>query len=150
MKKNLENVNIIDNELDQLCEFVRALVLEHNYEACIPSICQAMKGHPHAPHPHNLMGIVLEKMGDHITAMKHFRAAWALDPTYLPASHNLHTYGTFFSNGSCAFSESDVPESEPSKLEIVYDDRGVAHVVGQNEVKYDDRGIGRVVKRSKQ
>lgn len=46
---------------------------------------KAMGEYPHSPEPHNLMGIVLEKENEHVEAMKHFRAAWALDPTYLPA-----------------------------------------------------------------
>lgn len=50
---------------------------------------------PHAPEPHNLMGIILENENDHIGAMKHFRAAWALDPTYLPARFNMEQYGRF-------------------------------------------------------
>lgn len=139
---------LIENGLKELCEYVRELVYKENYEDCIAPICQAMEEYPHAPQPHNLLGIVLEKMGDHITAMKHFRASWALDPTYLPASHNLHTYGTFFSNGGCAFDESDVKESSSSSMEVVYDERGVGHVVSKNKVVYDKNGIGRIVKRS--
>lgn len=147
MKETVET--LFDNELESLCELVRAFVDENDYEACIPPICHAMKKYPHAPHPHNLFGIVLEKMGDHVSAMKHFRAAWALDPTYIPATHNLHTYGTFFSKGSCAFSMADVAPPSPSNLEVVYDKRGVGRVVGENEVQYDENGVGRAVKRSK-
>lgn len=106
MKTNIENSFV--SELDELCATTRELVLEKNYEGCISSICHAMERYPHAPEPHNLMGIVMEKMGDHVSAMKHFRAAWALDPTYMPANHNLNVYGTFFSNGRCAFDESDI------------------------------------------
>lgn len=98
-----------NSELDQLCEAVRRLVLNENYDACWDMIRRAMEKHPHAPQPHNLLGILLEKTGDHGAAMRHFRAAWALDPDYLPAHHNLHTYGTFFSRGGCAFDEADVP-----------------------------------------
>lgn len=97
------------NELAQLCDTVRAFVKKGALEACLAPICRAMERHPHAPQPHNLLGIILEKTGDHAAAMRHFRAAWALDPTYLPADHNLNTYGTFYSKGSCAFDESDLP-----------------------------------------
>lgn len=115
--------------LDELCASVRARVGESDYETCVFEICQAMEAHPHAPEPHNLLGIVLERMGDHLGAMKHFRAAWALDPTYLPASHNLNTYGTFFGGGACAFDESDLPRSHSNNIQIVYDERGVGRVV---------------------
>lgn len=122
------NMNINSNELDQLCASVRAFVIEGAYESCIKQICEAMKRHPHAPQPHNLLGIVLEKLGDHSTAMKHFRAAWALDPTYLPANHNLSTYGTFFSDGRCAFDESDVPEIPQRRRENKSDLYGICRV----------------------
>lgn len=114
--------------LGLLCESIRALVSEGAYEACIDAICKAMENYPHAPHPHNLMGIVLEKTGDHPAAMKHFRAAWALDPTYLPASHNLNLYGTFVSRGCCAFDESDLTPKPPCTHKVTYDERGVGHV----------------------
>lgn len=134
-------------EMNQLCASVRSLVEQKQYDACAPLICQAMEQYPHAPQPHNLLGIVLEKTGDHFTAMRHFRAAWALDPSYLPANHNLNTYGTFFSGGACAFDESDVPLPTPSGVETVYNERGVGHVVSQNTIQYDEHGIGHVVRR---
>lgn len=137
----------LPGELDILCTTVRELVEENKFDECIVVISNAMLNHPHAPHPHNLLGIVLERMGDHATAMKHFRAAWALDPAYLPANHNLNTYGTFFSDGGCAFDESDVPPPAPSNIEIVYDDRGIGHAVSKTQIRYDERGIGHVTRR---
>ncbi len=134
-------------ELVGLCASVRAFVTDEAYEACIEPICRAMEQYPHAPQPHNLLGIILEKTGDHMSAMKHFRAAWALDPTYLPASHNLHTYGTFFSNGRCAFDESDVPLEPPCNMEIVYDERGIGRAAYKTKLQYDEHGIGRIVRR---
>lgn len=139
--------NPLPNELEQLSATVRTLVTEKKYEDCLPAICRAMACYPHAAQPHNLMGIVLEQMGDHAAAMKHFRAAWALDPTYTPARHNLNVYGTFFSNGRCAYDEHDVPPPPPSTMEIVYDDRGVGHMVNKTKIEYDAHGIGRVVRR---
>lgn len=98
------------DELSRLCLMVRGAAAGGNYEACLEPIYQAMQQHPHAPQPHNLLGIVLEKTGDHLTAMKHFRAARALDPSYLPANYNLNAFGTFYSQGGCAFDESDIKE----------------------------------------
>ena len=48
-----------------------------------------MAENPHCAIPHNLMGILLEKEANHVLAMKHFRAAYALDPTYIPARYNM-------------------------------------------------------------
>lgn len=133
MKRNFEDIP--PTELEILCQYVRELVLEEKYVDCMPEICRAMGKYPHAPEPHNLIGIVLEKMGDHLTAMKHFRAAWALDPTYLPASHNLKTYGTFFSDGGCAFDKSDIPNTPQKSIEVIYDDRDTGP-----EIQYDESG----------
>lgn len=144
--KNKVNNNFL-NELDQLCATVRTMVAGGKYESCMESISKAMERNPHAPHPHNLLGIVLEKMGNHTAAMKHFRAAWALDPTYAPASYNLHTYGTFSSSGRCAFDESDIPPVPSCKTEIIYDDRGVGHVVSKRRFGHDMRGKDHAVRR---
>lgn len=143
----IERTDRIANEMDTLCTRVRNLVANGEYEGCIEPICKAMEQNPHAPQPHNLLGIVLEKLGDHLTAMKHFRAAWALDPTYTPAFHNLDTYGTFFSHGECAFDESDVVLAPLSSVEIIYDERGIGRVVSKRKIEYDERGIGHGVRR---
>lgn len=118
MKKR--NTVKYDKELTDLCNHVKSLVLEKKYETCIELICGAMSKYPHAPHPHNLLGIVLEKRGEHVAAMRHFQAAWALDSTYLPARYNLETYGSFFSQGSSAYVESDV--------RVKYDNKGISHL----------------------
>lgn len=110
--------NQVENPLAELCASVRRLVAEKDYETCERIICQAMVEYPHAPQPHNLLGIILEKTGNHRLAMKHFRAAWALDSTYLPADYNLETYGTFFSSGNCAYDESDIPVKSATRLVI--------------------------------
>ncbi|MFA7673379.1 MAG: hypothetical protein WCY62_05960 [Clostridia bacterium] len=96
------------NDLGALCNTVKELINTQNYEKCENLICCAMEKYPHAPEPHNLFGILLEKKGDHLMAMKHFRAAWVLDPTYIPARLNLDCYGTFLSNGLCVYCESDL------------------------------------------
>lgn len=121
-------------QLEELCSSVRRLVAEGSYEACKDIIYRAMERYPHAPHPHNLLGIILEKTGNHFMAMRHFRAAWALDPAYLPADYNLQTYGTFFSSGKCAFDESDLPGKMQNSYKVIYDEDGIGHVVtNQNE-----------------
>ena len=97
-----------DNDfLAALCTEVRNLVAQGKLDLCLDRIRNAMATCPDAPQPHNLLGIVLEKQGRHTEAMRHFRAAWALDPTYIPAEQNLETYATFYSCGRCAFDESD-------------------------------------------
>ena len=94
-------------ELALLCNTVRDLVEQKKYRACESLLTNAMMQYPHAPEPHNLIGILLEVEGDYSAAMKHFRAAWALEPTYIPARYNLERLGSFYSNRLYAFNETD-------------------------------------------
>ena len=100
-------MNSDKEEMQKLCNFVRENVEKHDYEQCKEKIMRAMSEFPHAAEPHNLMGIVLEKEGNHVTAMRHFRAAWELDPAYLPTRENLEAFGAFPQNGRYVFDESD-------------------------------------------
>ncbi|MDL2205483.1 hypothetical protein LJC33_01065 [Eubacteriales bacterium OttesenSCG-928-N13] len=114
--------------LESLCNKVRELIKNRDFDECKQLICDAMREYPHAPHPHNLMGIILEREDCHIEAMKHFRAAWALDPTYMPARHNLDHYGTFYSKGSCAFDESECKTEAIKAAHIHFDENRVGHI----------------------
>lgn len=118
--------------LDILCSHVRESVQSGEIETCIADVHSAMAEFPDAPQPHNLLGILLEKMGDHSCAMRHFRAAWALDPTYAPAEENLKTYATFSSRGRCAFDESDCPQGQEDSFSIIYDGNGVGRILRRN------------------
>lgn len=124
---NMENKK---SELSVLTSTVRELIGQKKYQECWQLIKEAMKEHPHAPEPHNLVGILLEHEGDHLTAMKHFRAAWALDPTYIPVRYNLEHFGTFFTTGKEVYDEFDCPnEKEKDLYKLEYDDFGVGHVI---------------------
>ena len=107
-----EEVSASAENLRTLCGIVKKLIRMRDYENCETLIRSAMGKHPHAPEPHNLIGILLEKKGDHPMAMRHFRAAWALDPAYIPARRNLECYGTFFSSGKCSYDAGDCPAEE--------------------------------------
>lgn len=118
------------DSLTILCEEVRHLIENKEYGVGEEKITEAMKEYPHAPQPHNLMGILLEKNGNHMKAMKHFRAAWALDPTYVPARRNMERFCNLYPEGSCAFDESDCrDENKRTRYETVYDEYGVGHMV---------------------
>lgn len=124
------NISEDKQELNVLCNKVRKLIEQNKYQECKLLIQDAMGKYPHAPEPHNLIGILLEMGGDHLTALKHFRAAGALDPTYIPARYNLDRFATFFSKGKCAFDETDCPQEKKEDLyKIEYDAEGIGHVV---------------------
>lgn len=97
-----------EKELSELCHLVRTLTRKGNYAECEKLVADAMGKYPHAPQPHNLMGVLFEMQDNHIVAMKHFRAAWALDPTYIPARHNLDIFASFYSGDKHAFDENDL------------------------------------------
>ena len=52
-------------------------------------IIDAISINPDAPQPHNLLGIWFELKGNGDKARKHYRAAYALDPTFKPSCKNL-------------------------------------------------------------
>ncbi len=122
----------VRQELAALCASVKEFVMRQEYSAAEEMISQAMAKYPHEPEPHNLLGLVLEAQGDHVTAMKHFRASWTMNPAYRPAQHNLDLFGSFFVNGKWAFDESDCVKEKSNDAYVI---------------EYDAAGIGRVVKK---
>ncbi len=97
-----------EQELSELCHLIRTLTRKGEYEKCERLVAQAMGRYPHAPQPHNLMGVLFELQKNHIAAIKHLKAAWALDPTYIPARHNLAILESFCSGEKHAFDENDL------------------------------------------
>lgn len=121
--------NETTEKLDKFCSDARNMILSGDYEACRNMICVEMGEFPDAPQPHNILGILLEKIGQHASAMKHFRAALALDAAYRPAGQNLETYGTFYAHGRCAFDESDCTPEPSNCYTINYNDDHICQVV---------------------
>lgn len=110
----------METEFLSTIQDVRKLIGQNCCSECEAVIATAMFEHPHAAVPHNLMGLLYEHEGLHLQAMRHFRAAYALDPTYLPASRNMNCYGILYRKGRPAYCEADcqVPvESAQSKEE---------------------------------
>jgi len=124
------NITDIPDELAALCISVRELSRQSQYEECEALLKNAMAKYPHNPQPHNLMGLLLELQNDLLLAMKHFRAAWALDPTYIPSRQNLDHFGSFYPTGKWAFDESDCPEEKKQgNYKIEYDQNGIGHII---------------------
>ena len=96
---NMANIPLQTDEMQNLCICVKSFLQKNEIKKAEEEICYAMYLHPHASAPHNLMGILLEKLGDHTKAMQHFRVAIDLDPTYLPAKENLYTFAEFHVGG---------------------------------------------------
>ncbi len=97
----------MEKDLVSTIEQAKELISEKKYLECEALICAAMFDYPHDAVPHNLMGLMLESRDCHVEAMKHFRAAYALDPTYKPSSWNLECFGTFTMPHPCAYFAHD-------------------------------------------
>ncbi|NLH01470.1 MAG: hypothetical protein GX488_06175 [Clostridiales bacterium] len=76
---------IFDRYIFMATDSLRIGDLKRAYEIII----EAMQVDPDAPQPHNLLGIWFELHGNTNMARRHYRAAYALDPTYRPACKNL-------------------------------------------------------------
>ncbi len=93
-----------------------------NYFDAEEAIKKIMLGNPHSAVAHNLYGILEEYMMNDGLARRHYRAAYALDPTYKPAIRNLERLALFdFHHAARHPDFGDSPEEEESRLEIVYD-----------------------------
>lgn len=129
----------IDNDTNEtskpsLSSKVKELIKAKRFNECFQLISEAMKENPHAAEPHNLMGMLMEEQGKLSEAMKHFRASWDLDPTYLPARYNMEIFGSFLSNHRGAYDENGCPEfedddDEKQRYEVEYDSKHIEHVV---------------------
>lgn len=126
---NAQKMQAHNIELNALCKEIKGLVINRQYKEGRDRVVSVMSKYPDAPEVHNLLGLVLEKQGEHAIAMKHFRAALALDETYIPARQNLECFGTFFSCGEGAFDESDCRVAEDGPYKIEKDKHGIGHVV---------------------
>lgn len=85
---------------------VKKMIHSQYYKECEALISSLMLDNPHSALPHNLMGILLEKQGRHEDAMRHFRAAYALDPEYEPAERNIENLGGFAMHHECDYGEN--------------------------------------------
>ena len=115
-------------KMHSLCSSVKELIHMGNYQSAFQMVYEAMAQFPDNPEPHNLLGILQEKSGQHDLAIKHFRVAWVLDPSYQPANQNIANFGDFYPREKYAYDEDDCPKKKKSKYKIIYDDRHIGHV----------------------
>jgi len=130
MSDSIETVLRTDKkEVKALCQKVRALYVKERYDDCIVLIKEGMSRFPNAAEPQNLMGIIYEVLGNHRMAMKHFRAAVALDGTYAPARENLEVFGHLEETGDPVFEAPEGDGYGENPYVVRFDERGVGHVV---------------------
>ena len=92
MKKKAELPDVYDVAIQKAVD----KLYKKDFGAALTHIKDAVVLKMDAPEPHNLLGILAEINGDDGKARKHYRAAYALDPTYKPACRNLERLVDFF------------------------------------------------------
>lgn len=97
----------MNEELLDLITKAKTMISQHEFDACEALLSTAMFQNPHSAVPHNLMGLLLEHKRKHEDAMKHFRAANALDPAYGPSRWNLEGFSEFYRSRTEAYFISD-------------------------------------------
>lgn len=83
------------NDYDHYVRLAIKDLKENDYKQAEIDIKQAMLINPHSPVVHNLYGILEELLMQDNLARIHYRAAYALDPTYKPAIWNLDRISSF-------------------------------------------------------
>ena len=116
------------HNLDELSVSVKKLACEHQYADAEALAIKAMAEYPDSPIPHNLYGIILDKLGQHLKALRHYRAANALDPTYKPAVLNLNIKPSLFSEPTYVYTENECKEAKPSHYELYFNEKGVGQL----------------------
>ena len=113
----MESTAVQDEKLrmQHLCDCMRRMMQDGCFDECSSLICKAMAESPDAAEPHNLLGILLEKQGNHTQAMKHFRAAWALDPSCKAARYNMEFFSGWQLCGTCAYDDTDCSPANRAK-----------------------------------
>jgi len=79
----------------ELFESAVAALKARDFAGARESIAEAMAMDMDAPEPHNLLGIWYEFQNDFAAARRHYRAAYALDPTYTPSCRNLERIAAY-------------------------------------------------------
>ncbi len=85
----LENKHIEADDFEDILNLAKAEINKKNFSKAINLLKKATSTDTEKPEPFNLMGIIYEFKNQQAKAMKMYRAALALDPSYRPANDNL-------------------------------------------------------------
>lgn len=86
-RSQLEAAQVSD--YDSHLALTKRCMSERHFEAAMAHVRQAIGIDPSRPEAFNLLGALYELTGDSVEAMKNYRVALDLDPTYDPAWQNL-------------------------------------------------------------
>ncbi len=85
----LENNEKEANSFEDILNLAKGEINKKNFSEAIELLKKATSTDSEKPEPFNLMGIIYELKNQQAKAMKMYRAALALDPSYRPATDNL-------------------------------------------------------------
>ncbi len=87
-----DNENEVDS-FEDILNLAKSEINKRNFNEAIELLKKATSSDTEKPEPFNLMGVIYELKNQQAKAMKMYRAALALDPSYRPASDNLQRAG---------------------------------------------------------
>lgn len=123
-------MNDHENTFEEYIDLAKKALKEGEYLLAEEKMKKAMNEDPHSPIVHNLYGILEELIKEDNLAHKHYRAAYALDPTYKPAQRNLERISTFGKQtAKRSIDFGDEPDEDEEALYVVeYDKNHVGHL----------------------
>lgn len=95
-------------------EYAKKCIQQNKLGRAEEYLLRAINMDVNAPEPHNLYGVIAEYRRNFSTAAKHYRAAYALDPTYKAASENLERLAIY--EGKKREINLDTREEEEERL----------------------------------
>jgi len=96
-------------------ELAKKAVGALRFDAAIEHLHEAISLDPARAEAFNLLGALLEIRGDRLNALKNYRAALALDPTYEPAGKNLDRATDWRTRGEVVLGEVAQPKARKEK-----------------------------------
>lgn len=92
VKSVLKRLDLKESKLknfEDYIEYAKTCILKKDFEKAITYLKKSIAEDMNSPEPHNLLGVLAESEKDNLLAIKHYKAALDLGPTYKPAQKNL-------------------------------------------------------------
>lgn len=116
LKRVLERKHVNEDtaveSFESALEFAKGCINHKDFDKAHTYLQKAIGMEPSKPEAYNLLGVILEFKNEIVEALKMYRAALAIDPTYKPSELNLQraTQWSYTKNGISL--EEEVPDTE--------------------------------------
>lgn len=88
-RRKIEPVSPREADYETCIELGKKMINRREFERAQEYLEQSLTRDTSAPEPFNLLGVIQEMRGETTEALKKYRAALGLDPTYSPAQENM-------------------------------------------------------------